>query len=166
MSETRRQPQRIASNVPHNGDDLFYGDLGTDSGATNVRPPTKKVRKTRNDAHVGPGLTGRRKHLSRILYMPLDVLYEVDLFRKAFACAENFPQIFSALHPSDILSLSRTSRLLRETLKVSNARGVWRSAMDRDGVPRCPLDWTEPRWAALLYDHNCQVTPVSVLCGR
>jgi len=78
-------------------------------------------------------------------------------FKDVLVLALTFWQIFSALHPKDILSLSRTSRVFRLTLSPSTARSVWRAALDKDGAPDCPSDWTEPRWAALLYDHHCQV---------
>lgn len=71
-------------------------------------------------------------------------------------------QVFSALHPRDILNLSRTNQAFRETLRSPSARGVWRAAMDRDEAPPCPEDWTGPRWAALLYDTSCQVCVVSL----
>jgi len=66
-------------------------------------------------------------------------------------------QIFSFLQPKDILNLSRTSHSFKATLGAPNACGVWRAALDRDSAPGCPSDWNEPRWAALLYDRNCQV---------
>lgn len=67
-------------------------------------------------------------------------------------------QIFSYLHPMDVLNLSRTTKRLRSILLASHAGGVWRSALGSvRALPSCPSDMTEPQYASLAFDDWCQV---------
>ena len=68
-----------------------------------------------------------------------------------------FTQIFGHLHPRDMINLTRTSKLFRETLLSRNATTVWRAVLDREGAPEYPSWMSEPAWAALLFEHVCQV---------
>ncbi|KAF8907254.1 hypothetical protein CPB84DRAFT_1768713 [Gymnopilus junonius] len=68
-------------------------------------------------------------------------------------------QIFSHLHPMDVLSLSRTTKALRSILLARHARRVWRSNLASvRALPACPPDLTEPEYASLAFDNWCQVS--------
>ncbi|KAF9472018.1 hypothetical protein BDN70DRAFT_887472 [Pholiota conissans] len=81
-----------------------------------------------------------KKSLSLLPTMPLDVLFE----------------ILGQLSPKDLLSVSRTNKLFRETLLSSGARTVWKCALKGQGVPECPSDLIEPRWTSLLFGTRCE----------
>jgi F-box domain len=66
-------------------------------------------------------------------------------------------EVFSHLTPKDIIHLSRTSRILRDTLMMRNATSVWKAARERCGAPECPSSMSEPQWAILLFGILCQV---------
>ncbi|KAG6915365.1 hypothetical protein DXG01_011975 [Tephrocybe rancida] len=74
--------------------------------------------------------------------MPLDIIYEV----------------FAKLAPMDLLSLSCTSKSLRETLSAANSLSLWKSVRDTHGVPKPPIDFSELQWASLLGSTSCQFT--------
>lgn len=63
----------------------------------------------------------------------------------------------SHLSPKDLVNLTRTSKLLRETLAARNATAVWKSARKRVGFPDCPPDFSEFKWASLFFGTKCQV---------
>ncbi|KZV60445.1 hypothetical protein PENSPDRAFT_620016 [Peniophora sp. CONT] len=76
--------------------------------------------------------------LKNIMSMPLDVLFE----------------IFSALRPTDLLALARTSKALRDVTMNRKHIGVWKSArVNIPGIatPEPPAGMSEPAWAHLLY---------------
>ncbi|KAF8054259.1 hypothetical protein FPV67DRAFT_1133531 [Lyophyllum atratum] len=79
--------------------------------------------------------TTKKRNISLLLTMPMDVIYEVLCF----------------LAPRDLISLTRTSKVLRDTLVSSNARTVWKSVREAVKGPSPPQDFSEPRWAALLF---------------
>ncbi|PPR05980.1 hypothetical protein CVT24_004644 [Panaeolus cyanescens] len=86
--------------------------------------------------------------LERINTTPIDVVHE----------------IFSHLHPKDLLTLSRTTKALRKTLLTREARWVWKSALGLlyyRGLPGCPDDLTEIQYVSLLFDSHCQFCLVS-----
>ncbi|KAF5317049.1 hypothetical protein D9611_003566 [Ephemerocybe angulata] len=83
----------------------------------------------------------RGKDLSLLPTMPLDILFE----------------ILGQLSPRDLLILTRTNTLFRKTLLEKNAQCVWVSARGFHGVPEPPSDFSERRWAGLLYSNHCQV---------
>jgi len=66
-------------------------------------------------------------------------------------------QVFSYLSPKDIIHLSLTSRIFRDTLMMKNAISVWKSARERFGAPELPSNMSEPQWAVLLFGNLCQV---------
>lgn len=81
--------------------------------------------------------TGRRTRkcdLNLFLTMPIDVIYEV----------------FGLLAPKDLISLTRTSKMIRKTLTSPNFVTVWKSVREWK-APAPPQDYSEPRWAAFLY---------------
>ncbi|KIM35789.1 hypothetical protein M413DRAFT_449606 [Hebeloma cylindrosporum] len=101
-------------------------------------PPAKRAKKT--SKHSSAKGSRRKRTLSLLPTMPLDVLFEV----------------FSHLSPRDIINLSRTSRIFRDTLMTRNATSVWKGARERLGAPECPSAMSEPQWAVLLFGHLCQ----------
>ena len=90
-------------------------------------------------------------------------------------------QITSQLDPLDILQLSRVSKHFRSTFASQGSRHIWvaarcfLSAHNRvydlcltravncrkniSGMPDCPQDLSEPQYASLMFEHNCQVSP-------
>ncbi|KAG6847730.1 hypothetical protein H0H93_006293 [Arthromyces matolae] len=74
-----------------------------------------------------------RKDISLLPIMPLDIVF------------------------SDLVSLTRTSKSLRDTLSAPNALGVWKAVRVNAQVPDPPLDFSEQRWAILLFGGSlCQ----------
>ncbi|KDR69738.1 hypothetical protein GALMADRAFT_145149 [Galerina marginata CBS 339.88] len=123
-------------------------EIGVSSGeeGTNRQKPLAKRPRT-----TGPSLLSTqkssskptakgRKSLSLLPAMPLDLLFEIIGF----------------LTPKDIISVSRTNKLFRETLRSRNATTVWKAARGRLGVPEPPSDMLEAAWAALLFGNVCQ----------
>ncbi|KAF9529485.1 hypothetical protein CPB83DRAFT_906134 [Crepidotus variabilis] len=65
-------------------------------------------------------------------------------------------EIFSNLLPKDILSLARTTKVFREMLMTKKATTVWKESREKGSVPDCPPWLSEPAWAALLFEKNCE----------
>ncbi|KAF9553640.1 hypothetical protein CPC08DRAFT_822184 [Agrocybe pediades] len=105
--------------------------------------PTKRAKKTQ-DSSIKKGAGKRKKSLSLLLTMPLDVLFE----------------IFGHMHPRDLVSLARTSKIFKQTLLASDAVTVWMTARKRLGGPDCPPYMTEPAWTALIFGK-----PECIHCG-
>ncbi|KAH9950645.1 hypothetical protein B0H21DRAFT_722633 [Amylocystis lapponica] len=131
------------------------------SNQTTRRPPAKRAkiavkqifpesvakigRGTRNAARRVGSTRRNKKHTrpSLLLAMPLDILFE----------------IFRYLSPPHLLSLARTSKAFRNTLMTRQAKSIWREARRQspDGIPECPLDVAEPKWADLIFGvKKCQ----------
>ncbi|KAL1712453.1 hypothetical protein EV715DRAFT_259486 [Schizophyllum commune] len=100
-----------------------------DLDATPEQPPSPRARRT-------------RKRASRLLRMPLDIIYE----------------ILARLAPKDLLSMSRVSKAFRGMLlDRATARALWRDALARvPGLPPPPRSMSEPRLVYLIYGTNCQ----------
>jgi len=85
-------------------------------------------------------ITGR---LSKLPGMPLDVLYE----------------IFSLVHPVDLLRMSWASKAFRNVLTSKSSRQVWIATFDNipevRRPPPCPEELTELAYANLLYNPCC-----------
>ncbi|TEB06374.1 hypothetical protein FA13DRAFT_1164829 [Coprinellus micaceus] len=73
------------------------------------------------------------------MQLPLDVILEM----------------FSHLHPRALLSIARTSKALRAMVFSQRHADLWKNAREEAGVPGPPGGFSEPRWAALLFDINC-----------
>ncbi|TFK91793.1 hypothetical protein K466DRAFT_514748 [Polyporus arcularius HHB13444] len=103
------------------------------SGATDarkVKAGTSKRRKVR-------GKCGRLADMPK---MPLDILVE----------------IFSLLHPRDLVNLARTSRDFRTFLMSRDSAPFWRAARKQvDGLPDCPPFLSEPAYANLVFFTHC-----------
>ncbi|KAF9642721.1 hypothetical protein BDM02DRAFT_3176536 [Thelephora ganbajun] len=73
--------------------------------------------------------------------MPLDVLYE----------------IFSHLHPQDLLRVSWTTKAFRRVLTSTSSKTVWMNSLTSvEGLPACPNDMNEVEYASLLFNPLCQ----------
>ncbi|KAF8896760.1 hypothetical protein CPB84DRAFT_1781778 [Gymnopilus junonius] len=90
--------------------------------------------------------TSKRVRKTRILSLklffnlPLDIVFE----------------ICSQLEPVDLLSLSRVSKSFRSFLLDRSSVSIWRRVLDGfRGMPKCPVDLTEPQYISLLYDDFC-----------
>ncbi|KAH7926677.1 hypothetical protein BV22DRAFT_1062546, partial [Leucogyrophana mollusca] len=86
-------------------------------------------------------LRGRKGGLALLPTMSLDILFE----------------IFGALHPKDLLNLSRTSKTFRELLMQKSKAFLWRAARSQvpGDFPDCPPDLSEPQYARLAFDTYC-----------
>ncbi|EJF66113.1 hypothetical protein DICSQDRAFT_152111 [Dichomitus squalens LYAD-421 SS1] len=108
-------------------------------------PPPKRRRKNASKvsnqvARQDTTSRGRRKSLSKLPDMPLDILYEV----------------FSHLHPYDLLRLARTTKAFRRLLLSRSSITIWRESLASvPGLPECPPDLTEPSYTNLLFDPHC-----------
>ncbi|TFK56746.1 hypothetical protein OE88DRAFT_1803408 [Heliocybe sulcata] len=106
---------------------------------TNVIPSGTTLLNRSDDAS-SKNRKRKRGKLWRLPEMPLDILFE----------------ILELLHPSDLLRLSRTSKSLRACLLNPTAVTVWKRARGNvEGLPDCPPNLTEPRYAHLLFEHTC-----------
>ncbi|KZV73677.1 hypothetical protein PENSPDRAFT_269058 [Peniophora sp. CONT] len=119
--------------------------ISLDAAEIVVAPrPVKKTRNFRKDAAEGkqPAREKRKKSLSLLPTLPLDVLYE----------------IFAHLDPRDLLRLARTTKSFRRVLMARSSGFVWREVLDaavsvkEDCYPPRPDDMPEPEWTALVFD--------------
>ncbi len=67
-------------------------------------------------------------------------------------------QIAKHLSPGDLLQLARCSRPFREMLMSKTSKHIWKVAREAHGVPNCPDDLSEPRFADLLFGKGCSVS--------
>ncbi|EPQ53234.1 hypothetical protein GLOTRDRAFT_95228 [Gloeophyllum trabeum ATCC 11539] len=86
----------------------------------------------------GKSRTGK---LAYLLDVPMDIFFE----------------ILSQLAPLDLLQLSRVSKAFRAELMSRSAKHIWAASRQNNfpGCPDCPADLSEPRYANLLFEHNC-----------
>ncbi|KAF5322242.1 hypothetical protein D9619_000316 [Psilocybe cf. subviscida] len=112
----------------------------TNGAITHVAPPTKKAKTTRvvQAGHLA-ARPSRRKTLSTLLNMPLDILFEV----------------LGHLAPKDLINVSRTTKILRTTLLDRSATTVWKASRQRLGGPDPPRSMSEPPWATLIFTTTC-----------
>jgi len=119
-----------------------YDDFAAKPSASKGRRPSKRAK---TDGTFPKKTAKSRKNsadLSCIVDMPLDILFE----------------IFERVAPSDLLNLSRTNMMLRKTLMSKQAITIWKAALEVWSAPECPSDFSEPRWANLLFGGNvCQM---------
>ena len=70
-------------------------------------------------------------------------------------------QIFSLVHPRDLMRISWTSKTLNEFLTSKSSRHVWQASFktipEREKPPPCPSEMTEMAYANLVYGHCCMV---------
>ncbi|KAJ7775127.1 hypothetical protein B0H16DRAFT_86814 [Mycena metata] len=76
--------------------------------------------------------------------LPLDILFE----------------IFSLLHPLDLIMLTRTTKPFRRFLLNRANVGIWRAtfaAVHAAGLPECPPYASELAWARLVFEKTCHI---------
>jgi hypothetical protein len=145
-------------------------DVAEEPQEEGYKPGKKRARRASEDkeddgAEERPAATVRKKlkrvgKLSRLQEMPLDVLFEVraPALLRASIIAHKPAQIFSFLHPYDLLRISRTTKTLRNLLMARSARTTWIQALATiPDLPPCPDDLTEPAWTRLVFDPTCHV---------
>lgn len=71
------------------------------------------------------------------------------------------PQIFSLMHPRDLLNLARTSKPLRALLMSRQSAPFWKAARQLvEGLPDCPPYLSEPEYANLAFFSHCHVSRI------
>ena len=85
----------------------------------------------------------------------------VYLSHTAYFLMRRGPQIFSLVHPRDLMRISWTSKILNEFLTSKSSRHVWQASFqtiaESERPPRCPSGITEMGYANLLYGQCCMV---------
>ena len=154
-----RKPSEGASSPADSGDE--YEERTPEPSKTRG---IKRVR-TSKTAAKGKQQAKRRKtaKLSMLPDMPIDILYEV----RGFFCIRCFltrrgSQIFSLVHPRDLMRISWTSKILNQFLTSKSSRHVWQASFE--GIPEgekppppCPPEITEMGYAKLMYGQCCTV---------
>ena len=70
-------------------------------------------------------------------------------------------QIFSLMHPRDLLNLARTSKDFRRVLMSRSSAPFWKAARQQvPGLPDCPPYLSEPAYANLAFFSHCHVSPL------
>ncbi|KAL1678861.1 hypothetical protein EV122DRAFT_290098 [Schizophyllum commune] len=110
--------------------------------------PVRKKRKvagekaaTTNQQHIKPSRIRKKGKLAALPEMPLYVLYE----------------IFSNMHPLDLLHVSRTTKMLRSVLMSRSSAWIWKESCARaiPALPPVPADLDIPQFVRLAYDRTC-----------
>jgi hypothetical protein len=86
--------------------------------------------------------------------MPMEILLEVRYTAAGATCVLILTQILGLVSPGDLLNMSRTNKLFGTT---PNVKSVWVASRSTVEAPEPPDDFTEVRWAKLLFHTNCQV---------
>jgi hypothetical protein len=91
--------------------------------------------------------------------LPLEIVIMVCSRSRVSACADPpCAQIFSSLHPMDLLHLAWTARSVRSLLMSREQRSLWQITLSNvAGLPECPPDLTEPQWTYLAFYPHCHV---------
>ncbi|PPQ71816.1 hypothetical protein CVT24_006206 [Panaeolus cyanescens] len=151
----------LAKSKSHGSEAAKASSASSSKKVTKNQPPTKKrktaTKEERNTSVVPhkdatkeqkPQFKGKRKgaKLANITEMPLDILFE----------------IFSLLHPLDLLHLARANKVIRAVVLGPNALVIWKNAFQTPEVkehppPPCPDSISLPQYTAMLYDQYCQV---------
>ncbi|KAF9474664.1 hypothetical protein BDN70DRAFT_815322 [Pholiota conissans] len=103
---------------------------GSPNPSTNALRPSKRTR-------------SQRGSLENLMNIPMELICE----------------IFGLLDPLDLLHLARTNKTLRNMLMHRSSRAVWKAARTNiPGLPDCPDDLNEPRYAELVFVARCSVS--------
>ena len=138
---------------PANSSDK-YGEGTSEPGETHGTNCARISKTTCEDKQQGKLRETAR--LSMLPDMPLDILYEV---RKSLVyhhpLIRRGSQIFSLVHPRDLMWISWTSKILDEFLTTKSSRHVWQASFGtipkNENPPPCPSAITEMAYANLLY---------------
>lgn len=146
-------------------------DGGEDNPQEHSRSVTAKFKAPKKVASKQKGKQPKKNRntakLSKLPDMPLDILYDVSYRINSFVDdgidndATRRLQIFSFVHPVDLLRISWASKPLRNVLTSKSSRQVWITAFDnipevRRPLP-CPQELTEIGYANLIYESHCMV---------
>ena len=163
---SRLQPRRSVKTVLNYYEDALESDDGYDSdnghrhGHSALSPRRSKTKLERSGSEAKQ--TGRRRsgRLSKFPAMPLDVMYEVCCLGSGWGpmLTSLATQIFSLLHPRDLLRVSWTTKAFRGVLTDRSSKPIWKTSLATvDELPPCPTDLAEPAYAALLFCPYCSV---------
>ena len=72
--------------------------------------------------------------------------------------------MFGRLSPEDLIALTRTSKVLCETLLACNSITVWKAALESVRAPKHSPDWSERRWTWFLFGSRKLKCDVSISC--
>ncbi|KIJ18021.1 hypothetical protein PAXINDRAFT_97546 [Paxillus involutus ATCC 200175] len=132
LSQDENSDYEIEPTVPE--EDSFYNP-----GKKRAKRPQGK----RNHDAESSKKPRRRGKLEMLPELNLDVLF----------------QIFTFLHPMDLLNLTRTTKAFRQLLMQKSSAFAWKTARGQlEGFPDCPPDLSEPEYANLVFYphcHNC-----------
>ena len=171
MVAAPKRAARRKPNVQYNEQES--SELSDESLDSDSSPPRKKARGRAGASGPKGKKKGKATQTSKLLDMPLDVMFEVSRFPRGGPCGFRMfvvftdVQILSCVEPRDLLQLSRTSKTLRGVIMDKSNRFVWVNSFAADEeAPKCPKDISEPAWAQLLYSPYCQVrrsvAPISI----
>ena len=127
----------------------------------------KRARTAKTTAKKNQQENQQEKHrkkakLSMLPGMPVDVLYEVrrSLLHRTLTNTKT-SQIFSLVHPKDLMRISWTAKVFNRFLTSKSSRHVWQASFSvipkSEKPPICPSGMTEMRYANLLYGQYCMV---------
>jgi len=151
---SRRQLRRITKA------DVDYKEDDHSGPSENEAVPTPTKRRKPTGGAQKKVSKRRKGKLSKLPDMPLDVLYEVafERLRGTKYTEVTWVQIFSRLHPQDLLRISWTTKAFRRVLTSTSSKTVWMNSFTSvEGLPPCPDDMNEVEYANLLFNPLCQV---------
>jgi len=107
----------------------------------------------KNITRSGLPKRGRASCLSELPMMPLDIMFEVCSLHLVIQDTSEgrAVKIFSHLHPSDLLSLSRVNKEFRSQLLSSDFLSLWNACFRLCGTPTTPADMSPASWTHLLF---------------
>ncbi|CAE6516037.1 unnamed protein product [Rhizoctonia solani] len=132
---------------------------GASSSANHVTIPKRQPQLEQQPEPTPSPNASRRKKRARVSKVQ-DKSYSEELFKGHGLMDmpdEIFVEIFSGVQPGDLLSLSQTCTLFRNTLMKKSAANIWKSA--EGNVPHLPVypwsNMTPPAYATLLFSKSC-----------
>ena len=166
---SRLQPRRSVKTVLSYYEDTQESedDYNSDDGHGRSAPSPRRGKTKPEQGGSEAKQTRRRRSgkLSKFPAMPLDVMYEVSY--RCLVPGQSLrlrTQIFSLLHPRDLLRVSWTTKAFRAVLNDRSSKPIWRTSLASiDGLPPCPKDLSEPMYAALLFSPYCSVRDGSLV---
>ncbi|KAG8723691.1 hypothetical protein FRC09_002136 [Ceratobasidium sp. 395] len=73
--------------------------------------------------------------------------------------AEVFTMVVLYLELLDLIYLAQVNTSIRKLLMHRSASSIWRTCIENAGLPACPVELSEPRYASVLY------LPICSACG-
>jgi len=127
---------------------------------------TRGTKRARTAKATVKGKQQEKRHkkakLSMLPEMSIDILYEVcGCLLQGVLVDAITPQIFSLVHPRDLMRVSWTAKAFNEFLISKSSRHVWQASFSTvpksEQPPACPSGMTEMAYANLLYGQCCMV---------